>query len=270
MVTALCTALAEKGIRVSLAIADETSDDADLVEIENSKVEIVRLPSSGAQDSLQKFIQREKVDLIHTHGLWMGVNRTSSQAAKRYGIPLVWTTHGMLRPWALNHKRWKKKLAMLLYQAKDLASATVLHATCEEEAMEIQQLDQQAKTAVVPIGIDIPFETSPLVHESANRVILFMGRLHPVKGLINLVEAIHIMRPEGWICILAGPDTDSYRTTLEHKISELGLWDWFEFAGEVSGKDKEKLYRMASVFVLPSFTENFGVVVPEALSFQFP
>jgi len=269
MIARTCQALADQGHRVTLVVFAPFIA-ADCVPVDHEGIEVLALSSAGMRQELVRYILESKVDLVHAHGLWGKINRVTVAAARTTARPLVWTPHGMLRPWAMAHKRWKKRLAWWLFQRRDLKVAQLLQATCEEEAGELAEWLPDATVEVVPIGIDLP-EVIGLETKSVEpREMLFMGRLHPVKGLMNLVEAIHRVRPQGWVCVLAGPDIEGYQASLERKIRDYQLEDWFEFAGEVSGAEKADLYRRASLFILPSFTENFGVVVPEALSYSVP
>jgi len=99
---------------------------------------------------------------------------------------------------------------------------------------------------------------------------LFLGRIHPVKGLKNLVEAWHRVRPAGWHCILAGPDKAGHQTELEALLRQRNLASVFEFPGMMEDEQKWALLREADLFVLPSFTENFGISVAEALACGVP
>ena len=102
------------------------------------------------------------------------------------------------------------------------------------------------------------------------RVALFHGRIHPVKGLLELVDAWRIARPPGWTMIIVGPDEGGHRAVVEERIRRAGLESDFQFVGTVDGEDKTAVYQRADLFILPSFTENFGVVVAEDLASGVP
>ena len=99
---------------------------------------------------------------------------------------------------------------------------------------------------------------------------MFLSRIHPVKGLMNLVAAWERVRPERWRMVVAGPDEGNYLAEVETAVQRAGLERNFDFVGPVAGAAKEKLYREADLFILPTFSENFGMVVTEALSYGVP
>ncbi|MCP5534611.1 MAG: glycosyltransferase [Akkermansiaceae bacterium] len=269
MVAQMCNYLASLGHRVTILTNDAERGVDDMCDLDGR---VVRINARGSQIdvALAKLVLEQHVDILHTHGLWLPVNRATTRAARRVRCNLIWSLHGMLRPWAMNHKCWKKKLAWWLFQRRHLTSASMIHTTSEDEAEEFRKLHLQVPQTTIPIGIGLPSLRDYEIKECDKNYILFLGRLHPVKGLMNLVEAISELRPEGWHCLIAGPDEGGYRAVLEARIRDLGLGEWFSFLGRVSGINKEKLILKSTFVILPSFTENFGVVVPEALSYHRP
>ena len=208
-------------------------------------------------------------DLAHIHGLWLPLHHAAVRAARQRGIPYVVSPRGMLEPWALAHRRWKKRLAWQLYQKSDLRGAALLHATSEVEAASIRRLGLRAPIALIPNGVDVP---SPLPARARGPVrrALFLSRLHPVKGLPLLIEAWSRVRPDAWELVLAGPDEGGYRAAIEALVRQAGLPDVVTFAGPVADADKWALYRTADLVVLPTHSENFGLVVAEALGAGVP
>jgi glycosyltransferase involved in cell wall biosynthesis len=178
----------------------------------------------------------------------------------------------MLTPWALRHKGWKKRLAWWLYQKRDLQRAQVLHATSDTELAVFRDAGLSQPVAVVPNGVDLPPECeSRCVRTSGQqRTVLFLGRIHPVKGLLDWVEAWARMRPAGWRAVVAGPDEGGHRAEVEAAVRGHGLERDFKFIGPVSPAERWAMYRSADVFVLPSRSENFGNVVAEALACGVP
>ena len=208
--------------------------------------------------------------LVHDNGVWLAFNHAVARAAARAGIPRVVSPHGMLEPWALGQKRLKKAAAWHLYQRHDLRTAAALHATSEAEVESIRQLGLRTPVALVPNGVDVP-EALPAWNRGETRRALFLSRLHPKKGLPMLVDAWARVRPAGWELVLAGPDDgDGHRAHVEALVQAAGLADVVSFTGTVSDADKWALYRTADLFVLPTHSENFGLVVAEALGAGVP
>ena len=232
--------------------------------------EMLRLTyARGFDRELFRHCKAQAVQIIHNHGLWTQPNHAAARVARRLGVPVIVSTHGMLAPWALRHKAWKKRLAWWAYQKADLEQARVIRVTAEHEALAVRRLGFRQPIAFVPNGIEMPGRAEP-ANGRHPRVLLFVGRICPVKGLLNLVGAWAALRPQGWRCVLAGPDEAGHKREIEAAISAAGLGDWFTFPGAIDGGAKWDLYRSADLFALPSFSENFGQVAAEALASGVP
>ena len=176
--------------------------------------------------------------------------------------------HGCLEPWALQHHGWKKRLALALYQKRVFSKAFMMVATARQELESIRQLCIGTPVAVIPNGVDMP---SALTHlQVRERVFLFLSRIHPKKGLPDLVTAWALVRQPGWRVVIAGPDEAGHLEEIRSQIEALGLGSDFEFTGLVTGDRKEALFAEADVFVLPTYSENFGIAVAEALARGVP
>jgi glycosyltransferase involved in cell wall biosynthesis len=225
-------------------------------------------------------------DCVHIHGIWSPVLARRFMHWRRKGIPCVVTVHGMLEPWALAHKKLKKQVAWHLYQKRLLNQASALHATSEREAENLKKLGLNVPIAMIPWGIEIPqirsqksvdgsqkigpIQNSKFKIQNSIRTALFVGRLYPVKGLPLLLDAWARIKPSGWVLRLVGPDEAGNRPELEHRVTQLGLSGVVTFTGPLTGEELAEEYRRASVFVLPSHTENFGMAIGEALSHGVP
>jgi len=211
-------------------------------------------------------------DLIHDNGIWMPHNHQLALLAKSRGIPRVVSSRGMLEPWAMNHKRWKKRLAWWLYQQRDLRLASGIHVTSTPEERTVQQFHFKMPVRMIPNGIECPpledFRNTR--QEARERTALFVGRLHPVKGLPMLLEAWAQVRPTGWTLKITGPDEAGHLVELQALRENLGLTDSVQFTGSLENDALKDAYRSADLFVLPSYTENFGMAVGEALSWSLP
>jgi glycosyltransferase involved in cell wall biosynthesis len=211
-------------------------------------------------------------DVIHDNGLWLPHNHSIAAAASAGRIPRVLSTRGMLEPWARAHKRLKKSIAWRLYQRKDVARASSIHATSAVEAANIVRMNLSVPVSVIPNGVDLPRSmVNPDVKSAARvRRAVFMGRLHPVKGLPMLIEAWSRVQPAGWMLQIAGPDEAGHRTLLEKQIENAQLGDVISFTGPVHGDAKDEILGNADLFVLPTHSESFGMAVAEALSYGIP
>jgi glycosyltransferase involved in cell wall biosynthesis len=183
----------------------------------------------------------------------------------------------MLEPWALKHKKWKKDLAWAFYQRRDLTCANAIHATAVKEAQNLARLNLGLPVYTIPNGVDIPELPGPESpgHERVRtdetpRTALFLGRLYPVKGLPLLIKAWDRVRPKGWRLVLAGPDEAGHQATLETLIRKTGLTGTISFAGSLVGPPKSQCLAGADLFILPSYSESFGIAIAEALAHGLP
>jgi glycosyltransferase involved in cell wall biosynthesis len=178
----------------------------------------------------------------------------------------------MLEPWARSHKKWKKDIAWAFYQRRDLACANAIHATAATEAKNLARLNLGVPVHTIPNGVDIPELPAPELvgREGPQRIALFLGRLYPVKGLPLLIKAWNRVRPKGWRLVLAGPDEAGHKAELETLIRDTGLSEKISFTGPLAGAAKSKCLAGANLFVLPSYSESFGMAVAEALAHGLP
>ena len=224
----------------------------------------------GFRRSLRERLAARPGSILHDNGLWMQTNHDTAVLARRQRVPRVLSPRGMVTAWALQHKAWKKGLAWRLYQKRDLVDATAFHATSDDEAACLRRLGLSQPIAVVPNGIEVPPQVSRTSAPAGPRVLLFLSRVHPNKGLLNLARAWAEVRPNDWRCVIAGPDEDGHRAEVERAVRDAGVESEFSFAGLVQEAQKWDLFARADLFVLPSFSENFGLVVGEALAAGVP
>ena len=231
----------------------------------------ILFPYSSKVKSLARMIS--DYDLVHIHGLWLPCCHAASNAAFQIALPVVVSPDGMLHPWALDRRWLKKRLAWFAYQRRDIARASLVHATADMEAEYIRKLCIRAPVAVVPNGTTIPAVVSH-AWKSKSRQMLFLSRICTGKGLEDFlgVMAGHkaLLASHEWKLVIAGYGEGGYLKSLKDLSSRLGLNDMVTFRGPVEGSAKWNLYRSSELFVLPSVSENFGMVVAEALACGVP
>lgn len=213
------------------------------------------------------------VDLVHTFGTWTPFGHRIAVKSRQAKIPYIFCPMGMLEPWSLAQKRFKKQLGLTLYQRRDIECSAAIHATAVSEAENLRALGIKAPIAVIPHGIDLPLDLpvrSLLDQSSGEKTFLFLSRIHPKKGLLELVEACTRLKDKNWKVIIAGTDSDSYQAVVEDAVNRAKLQENFSFVGPVYGEQKAGLFAKADVFVLPTHSENFGLVIAEALAHGVP
>lgn len=213
-----------------------------------------------------------KPDIVHLHGLWKMSTHAMNLAAREFGIPVIVSPRGMLDPWALSVKKWKKRLGMLLYQRCDLKRAMAFHATSDAEAEHIRDFGLKQPIVLAPNGVAVPNNKfgSTVRPNDRIRTAMFISRLHPGKGLILLAEAWAKVRPKGWKMVVAGPDRYGHKAEVESKLRSLGIERDWEFVGELNDEEKWRALSQSDLFVHPSASENFGISIAEALGSGVP
>ena len=223
--------------------------------------------------ALREALSRDKRwDIVHIHGIWDAECRVAARWAIRKDIPLVWSPHGMLAPWAFSYHWYRKMLPWHLYLKRLLRNASAFHATADMEAVWIHEAGFDNPIEIVPLGTHLP--DMAFLEDNKRTLtrkrVLFVGRIHPVKGLENLVRAWAMCDTHGWELRLVGPDNNHYGGCLRQLAAELGCADNVSFVGALFGNDLTVEFCTSECLVLPSFTENFGGVVIDALASGTP
>ena len=264
--------LSEIGIKTTLMTVE--SEEMNLHILDDSNVTISLIPAKYTHSQLKSLIINSRFDIIHLQGLWLPVYHEVASIARQVGIPYMMTPRGTLEPWSLQQRIIKKKLAMLLYQKKDLQKSACILATAKMEAAHIRQLGIHSPVCIIPNGIDVSeYECRTMVDKpEIKKQILFLSRIHPKKGIELLIDAWKDLEdsfPE-WSVIIAGNGEESYIANLKQQIKNLGLNDSIRIVPPVFGREKRHLYCESALFVLPTHSENFGMVIAEALSCGVP
>jgi len=242
----------------------------------------------GSSMQLRRLLRQGKPDLIHQHGLWMDDQWAALQWQKRNGKPVVISPHGMLDPWAIQNSAWKKKLVGKLFADESLKRATCIHALCQSEMESIRAYGLGNPVALIPNGVDMPAEDHGEHAKGDQRKrMLFLGRLHPKKGLSELLSGWACFRKQNpkacseWQLVLAGWDDGGHLDGLIRQAEAMGLTFSvakepyapqadLHFTGPQFGEDKNRLLRSVNAFILPSFSEGLPVSVLEAWSYGLP
>jgi glycosyltransferase involved in cell wall biosynthesis len=227
----------------------------------------------GSARAFRRVVRRELAAgsaLLHCHGIWLRHCHDSILLSRKQDAPVIVSAHGMLAPWAFrSYRSWRKRAAWLAYQKRDLVAATMLHATAPAEVGHFREVGLRQPVAVVPPGVVVPIQP-PREPRRGPRRALFLGRIHPVKNIDGLLRSWAALRPTDWQLVIAGVDPEGHLPALKDLARSLSLGECVEFAGPAWGDDKERAYAAADLFLLPSFSENFGIVVAEALARGLP
>ena len=288
VVYGLTEALVKKKIKVSIFGPIKKDNDKNIL---YPKETTVRLFSqdffyrlwTGHSFSLKKALKAvvEKFDLIHIHEIWHYPQFVASRLAKRYNKPYIITIHGSLEPWCLNHKALKKKIYSFLIQKKILKEASALHAITEEEVKNISRFVDNKNIFLIPNGINLEeFKSFPPREEiedlypelKGKKVILFLGRIHPIKGLDILAKSFASItkHKDNIRLVIAGPDENRYESKIKSILKNDGVLDKVIFTGMLSGNIKLAALIRADIFVIPSYSEVRSITALEAMICGLP
>lgn len=211
-------------------------------------------------------------DLIHVHALFSFPSTIAMKYAREQGVPYIAHPIGSLEKWSLEQGQLKKKLYLELIEKRNLVGSKRVHFTADSERAQALIAVPNIRPIVIPLGLQLP-ELSTNARDivcqrysldTDKLILLFLGRLHPKKGLHLLLEALATTSSSQIAILIAGEGDANYVSSLKSKIEQLDLSDLCQFTGYVSGQDKANLLQGADLFVLPSSSENFGIAVLEA------
>lgn len=229
------------------------------------------ISSYGYSRNINRFLQQSDYDLYHTNGLWMHCNHQTCMEARKKSKPYIITSHGMLYPEALKRSYWKKWPFIQLFFKKDIHDATCIHVTCKQEMEYIRQFGYKGAIAVVPNPIKNPDYIESIKRDNSRKRFGFLGRLHPRKGVERILYAAGIIKEhqKDFEISIMGAGEIGYENFLKSEIQRLQLNN-VRFCGFLSGQEKFKALASLSALFVPSDFENFGMIIPEALSVGTP
>jgi glycosyltransferase involved in cell wall biosynthesis len=246
-------------------------------------------PSFGYSPDLVDVLLKAQADLGYFVGLWKYPSVASLRWSRATRKPFMVAPHGMLDPWAVRNSGAKKRVAAWLFQNAQLRKATCIRALCLAEAKSIRDYGLKNPICIIPNGIDLPTiaaekpgADSPIPPD--RKVLLYLGRLHPKKGLANLINAwskAQENQGKEWVLAIAGWDQGDHEAELKQQVTDLGF-PWGDtlaqfstdqsifFLGPQFGAAKQKIYSRCDAFILPSFSEGLPMVILEAWAYGKP
>lgn len=280
----LCGALPGIGHEVVLVTCDATDAPAAWKAGGPGVPSVVLLPprrgpllllTPEARAQLRRAI--EAADVVHIHEFWHPASVQAAAIARKAGKPYIISTHGMLDEWSMARSRLKKRVHMVVAGSRMFRGAAAFHCTAEGERRQADRWLPPGKSRVVPYVMDLsPYEQASLdaAGESewagGNRdpIVLFLSRIHEKKGIEHLIGAAAMLRDSGkrFRVLVAGTGEQEYQERLRTMVRERGLEGVVEFVGLVVGARKLALMRAADMLVLPTYQENFGLVLVEAMA----
>jgi poly(glycerol-phosphate) alpha-glucosyltransferase len=290
-----------QGVQVDVVGMEDRFSSQDASRWLPLKPRVVKIKGPGAFGYSRDLLPAldPKADLLYAATLWKYPSWAALQWVERTGKPMMAAPHGSLDAWALGNAAWKKRIAALLFKNRQLRRAICLRALCQSEVESFRKYGLTSPIAVIPNGVHLPELTETRVERRASRAkgehggkkkLLFLGRIHPKKGLANLIRAFAQSRGsrvegrEPWQLVVAGWDQVGHERELMELCEELGirverrqssvegqqsdadilLW------GPSFGKDKEDLLCSADAFILPSLSEGLPMSVLEAWAYGLP
>lgn len=288
----MCRALNKHGVRSDIATTNAELDEGaspaleQPVELSGVTAYFFNSPflhKYGYSPRLVRWLRLHlrEFDLVHLHSFFSYVTWPVSRYARRYHVPYVLRPVGQLNPWPLTKNRLMKRLYLDLVGMKCLDRAAVIHSTSEDEKLAVQRLGCRSRSVVIPHGLDVAHDLPAPEPGSFRRkhgctqpgaLILFLARLDPIKGLDQLIPAIQRLaqKRDDFFLVLAGSGKKHYEATLRALVDSYGVADRIYFAGFMQGEEKRALLQDADLFVLPSYSENFGFAAVEAMAEGIP
>ena len=226
---------------------------------------------------LRRRLDSVPCDVVHHHSIWLRTLHYAHRRAKSAGVPLVISPRGMMSAWAWNHRGWRKQIARAFLHPGAFESAAGWHATSDEEAAEIRALGFNQPVCVAPNGVAAPTDADLAVARAHWRTAcpevdrrptaVFYSRLHRKKRVLELIDVWLERAPADWLLLVVGLPEDYRPEQLEAYVMRASG------AGRVrvfDGRDRPAPYAVGSLFLLPSHSENFGLVVAEAMAHGVP
>jgi glycosyltransferase involved in cell wall biosynthesis len=272
-VPALCSALQKQGCNVTLYTLNPLPQKSFNFKIKGFCRSILPVKSFGRSTEMYKqlLLDSDDIDIIHNHSFWMASNIYAGLVAKKTNIPLMNAPRGTFSEEALSRSKIKKQLVLKFGQQTAINQTNCFHATALHEVEDIKKKYFDTPIAQISNGIDIPimFKENSLFTKRCK--LVFLGRLHSIKGIENLIDVWSLLenRFKKWDLDIVGVGDKTYVDSLRNLIKSKNL-QRVKIISPKYGEEKNKIYQQADLYVLPSFSENFGMTVAEALANNTP
>lgn len=281
-ISALSRGLHNNGIDISVISHNDKYSEKDkfifdkvrIIPYHISQIPILR--TLGYSTDIHRILNECRPIVIHQQGLWMYNSVAALHYKSKYPNTIkIIEPHGMLDPWAVKNSAWKKKIVGYLFEYKNLKTADCIHALCKSEYESIREFGLKNPVAIIPNGINIPPNTI-FNRKHERKVLLFIGRIHPKKGIKELLLGLKILKErkstffQTWIVRVAGWSQVGHIDELKQIVVENHLENNVEFIGSIYGKTKEWELCSANAFILPSFSEGLPMSVLEAWAYKLP
>jgi len=284
-VVSMCRALAERAADVTLVTTDADGrgrlpvtlrEPSDWLGVKTRFFHRQLTESFKYSNSLARWLVRHvsEFELVHIHGVLSHAPLAAARACRRAGVPYIVRPLGTLDPWSLAQKALKKRVLLAAVGRPLLRGAAAIHCTSDEERRAVEAELNVHSAVTIPLGVEDTLLVAPPVTKRMASVLV-VSRLHPVKNLDAFIHAFaDAVETAGdtprWTLIIAGSGDEAYEQRLRDVVQERGVESRVSFAGWVDREAKISLMRSASMFALPSFHENFGVSLVEALACGLP
>jgi glycosyltransferase involved in cell wall biosynthesis len=217
-------------------------------------------------------------DLVHIHAIFNYPTTLGMAVAKARGVPYIVRPIGSLGRWSLEQSRTKKQLYLNIVGRRLLEASDALHFTTVQEQQEALEAGFGGASFILPHGVQVPAVSSEARQQlqaelqipTDHQILLFLSRLHPKKGIEYLIDALANLPEENITLVIAGSGDAGYETTINQRIQIAGLSQQIRTIGFVSGERKNLLLQGSDLFVLPSYSENLGIAVLEAMAAGLP
>ena len=247
----------------------------DLPIIKYHRTRIPILKQYYYSSDLINLLEKSSPDIIHSQAVWLYTSFATRYFERNKKAKIIITPRGTLDPWALKTSRFKKGIAKLLVENKNLQNADCIHALNISEYKSIRAYGLKNPVAIIPNGINLP-KNPEYDRGKEKKVLLFVGRINPKKGISELLDGLKIVKDQNsellknWVVRIAGWNQQGHLEYLQGKCSNLGLDDYVSFVGPVLGDEKDKEHRKADAFILSSYSEGLPMAVLEAWAYTLP